>query len=451
MPRRNKKPQAKQNNGSANNNNSGKRLALDLGGQLGKGLIAGLVPIVVGAVAKGLSKIVPSPQIQGGNPVSLPSAIGSVVKSGKPQTKSQANGNMTIKHREYIADINVEETGFDLQFQFGINPGNNALFPWLSTVAQRFEMYKFRSLRVIYEPQTSSTSVGTLMLAIDYDAKDAPPQDKTQMMSYKNSVRSPLWYSCTHQSAAADLHRLKTNYILAGASPPDTDIKTYDIGNLYVAIQSNGSSVAAGELYVEYDVDLITPQINNIVPCASIFSSQPFLEQNPPTGTPPVGFISTYTPLGEKPEIIGSLPCQVVTNKDAQTQFLWIQTAGYYLLSIFSQNVFAYDNLFITSNNLVKILAVKNMESSGSIEAYDYSQMSVIVIQIIDTTEPQLELGDLGQTNFAYNGTDSSIPPSKEFILISQYGLDGLPDPTFSFGLPEVVNPRARLGRRLRS
>jgi hypothetical protein len=213
------------------------------------------------------------PRLQGleykqrGLEVVAPVAKSQIRTTRKPKMETMPNGDCRISHREYIVDIVAKVAGPPTTFnatQFAVNPGQQASFPWLSRVATNYESYVFNSLRFCYETEAPSSLGGTLVMALDYDASDPAPTTKQQAMSYRSSVRSAPWSACCHTSLAEDLHKAKTNFIRIGAQPANTDIKTYDIGNLYVISQGVGTSGATlGELYVEYDVVLMTPVYEN--------------------------------------------------------------------------------------------------------------------------------------------------------------------------------------------
>lgn len=344
--------------------------------------------------------------------VSAPSANGRISYTSDPHIKSGRGGNITVSHREFVADVNVETTGFDLQYQFGVNPGNSSLFPWLSQIATRYEMFKFRSLRVIYEPQCGTSTTGTMMLAIDYDASDPAPVSKPQMMAYKNAVRSPLWFACTHTSAAADLHRLKTNYVLSGAQPINTDIKTYDIGNLFVALQSNGGDTSAGELYVEYVVDLLTPQITNDPPSATILQTN---DDNNDYSH------NIYGPLAV-----------VVEESENQTD-LYIASAGYYVLTWQATASTDPDITFLgyTVQRIQGIQQYSYQVSSTSGDAPVFT--GLLMFQVVD---PESTAVTMTPEGFNFTVTFTVTPISSSAIL----NTDGILNPS-------VQNFRARLGR----
>jgi hypothetical protein len=179
---------------------------------------------------------------------------------------SLANGDFRIVHREYIADM-LAEASTPSAFTaagFPINPGMSNTFPWLSQIAPRFEKYRFNKLKFDYETEASTALGGSVMLAIDYDASDPAPATKVQLMSYKNAVRSAPYQPSSNVSAKLDLGQQKAYFVRSGANPAGTDIKMYDVGNLFACSQgiSTGSAVL-GELYVEYDVHLMTPQLTS--------------------------------------------------------------------------------------------------------------------------------------------------------------------------------------------
>lgn len=191
-----------------------------------------------------------------------PVAKSKMQRTTKPEMKTKPNGDAQIKHREYIMDI-VAGTGSPTPFalqQLAINPGQANTFPWLSKIAGNYESYIFDSIVFCYETEAPTALGGTLVLTVDYDASDAAPSSKQQAMTYRSAVRSAPWTYCEHRSLSEDLHKMKSNFIRPGTQPPNTDIKTYDIGNLFIISQGVTTSEAVmGELYVEYNVRLLTP------------------------------------------------------------------------------------------------------------------------------------------------------------------------------------------------
>jgi hypothetical protein len=171
-----------------------------------------------------------------------------------------SDGRIRIRHREYVGEV-LGSVLFGAT-SFSINPGLQALFPWLSVIAPQFESYVFRSLKFLYETQKSASTSGSVMMAVDFDAADAAPANKQQLMAFHNAVRSAVWESCVFKSDGPDLKKFGVQrYLRTGNLAANLDVKTYDVGNFIVATQGEADASAIGELYVEYDVELITPQL----------------------------------------------------------------------------------------------------------------------------------------------------------------------------------------------
>lgn len=231
-----------------------------------------------------------------------------------PQYMSRSTSNpngIRVKHREYLGEVTTSATAslYLNAYSFSINPGLAASFPWLSNVAIMYESYRFHGLQYHYSGEAATSTTGSVVLALDYDANDTAPPGKQQAMSYKSSVRSTLWEDSTLVAQTADLNKIgPTRYVRSG-TVPSTDIKTYDAGTLFVGLNSASASALAGEMYVEYDVEFFTPQLNpssraslgsaSFACAGSIAAATPFGTTAPTvTGGVSVGPNSTGSGLG---------------------------------------------------------------------------------------------------------------------------------------------------------
>jgi hypothetical protein len=164
-----------------------------------------------------------------------------------------------ITHREFLGDI-TGSTAFAIQKTLSVNPGLSSTFPWLCNIARQYETYYVRSLAFEYETQESTATAGTVMMAVDYDPSDDPPQNKTQLLSYKAAVRSPGWAPCKFLCNVPDLSAHGAGRFVRAGLIANTDIKLYDVGNFHIATQGFAGATVAGELYVSYVIDFMTPQ-----------------------------------------------------------------------------------------------------------------------------------------------------------------------------------------------
>jgi hypothetical protein len=100
------------------------------------------------------------------------------------------------------------------------------------------------------------------MLVPDYDSTDAAPTSKVQALSFRNSARAQPWLSFVQDSAQEDLNKQKSYFVRKGASPLSSGYqpRLSDVGNMFLCTQGATAS-GVGELWVEYDVLLMTPQM----------------------------------------------------------------------------------------------------------------------------------------------------------------------------------------------
>jgi hypothetical protein len=223
-----------------------------------------------------------------GQTYSAPSAVGKVITSQEPLIKRKGKST-NIKFREYVRDI-TGSVGFIVIAQ-AINPGNGQMFPWLAPQARQYEEYKFRKLRFCFETFTSTNATGTVIFAVDYDPSDPLPVSKTEILTNDDKARSSPWLEFSMLCSMDNLAKRQANALFvseSGAAPLGEDPKLYNLGNLLVATQSFAAAVPCGELWVEYDIDLITPQTQStgapIVP-AGWFAKEDGLGSIPSTAS----------------------------------------------------------------------------------------------------------------------------------------------------------------------
>jgi len=185
---------------------------------------------------------------------------------GATATSRLAARSCTIVEDEYVGEITSASTGANFNsVAYPINPGQAALFPWLSKQAAQWEKYHFNQLEFYYKPEVSqfatAGTTGKVIFMVDYDASDGPPTTKQAM---EDTI--PHTDCMPHQSMrmplnARTIHALyQTLYVRPGGLPGASDIKTYDAGNLNVAtIGIASNSAKLGELRVKYSVTFSVP------------------------------------------------------------------------------------------------------------------------------------------------------------------------------------------------
>lgn len=220
--------------------------------------------------------------------INAPVAKTRVAKNAVPSFSNLSkNGNIRVRHREYIQDI-TGSLSFAIGASLPLNPGMSLSFPWLSAIANNYESYKFNMLRFKYETSCTTSDAGKVYLAIEYDSADEDPDTKVQIMAYKSAVSTALWNDVQLVSDTTDRRVLSgLKYVRSDfVSPSSTDLHTYDLGRIIVAT-TGGNGKTVGELYVEYEVDLITPQLNRS-PNASKVTAASGVTKVLPWGAAPV-------------------------------------------------------------------------------------------------------------------------------------------------------------------
>jgi hypothetical protein len=166
------------------------------------------------------------------------------------------NKPMILDEDEYIADVNGS-VGF-IATAYPCNPGQSAVFPWGSRIAQLYEEYDFEKLEFYITSEVSGYATqgqtGVVILSFDYDASDPLPTTKQQVEATKPHT-VPALPSTSVICLSVDCATLRKGdgkYVRPGAQPASTDIKTYDCGNLNVSTQGQANASAFGELHVRY-------------------------------------------------------------------------------------------------------------------------------------------------------------------------------------------------------
>ncbi len=275
-----------------------------------------------------------------------PTGMSRVMRMQEPKLQTSiSNGRAItiIHHREFLTDINGS-VAFDAK-AFPVNPGMIATFPWLASIANNWDSYLFRRLEFSYETACSTVTPGSVMLAIDFDAADPAPTSKLALMTYENAVRSSSWQECCYDARVSNLHKFGIQrFTRQSALATNLDIKTYDVGNLFIATSGQADTSPIGELYVDYVVELYTPQINAslLAPASKVVSG---------------GTVSSAAPFGTAPVVTGAPLDMTATS-------ITFPEAGQYLVSIILSGTSPVCGLpvgtGVTVTNLLDINSVSN-------------------------------------------------------------------------------------------
>jgi len=170
-------------------------------------------------------------------------------------SRATSRRTQVIEEDEYIGEVSGT-VGFGTTV-YPLNPGQSSTFPWAYKIAVLYEKYDFEQLEFYYKREVSEYAsngqTGKVILSFDYDASDSAPTSKQQVedtvphvdgMPSTPTIRLPIDCACIRDGPA--------RYVRPGAQPANTDIKTYDAGNLYVSTYGCTGTTVVGELRVRY-------------------------------------------------------------------------------------------------------------------------------------------------------------------------------------------------------
>lgn len=198
----------------------------------------------------------------------------SLMNDGLQQAPQMHSGNMctNIRHREYICDITSSSSPGQFKIEsFALNAGDQRTFPWLSGIAKD-SYQKWRPKGIVIEFKSTSadalnstnTALGTVVMATNYCAVDVPYNSKIQMEQTE--------FACSSKPSNNILHPIECKpgqgpltelYIDNGFDHGAFDPRFDSLGNFYIAtVGLQGASVNVGELWISYDIDLLTPTGN---------------------------------------------------------------------------------------------------------------------------------------------------------------------------------------------
>lgn len=129
-----------------------------------------------------------------------------IQRRGVPSAVSQVTSGTTarvVKHvrRELVQGVTIEQGGFVLadlnEAQCLLHPGNQKLFPWMSSIAPAYEKYRFTQCAMVLESSAPTTASGFVYLAFDTDPVDARPTSVGDMMANAMSSSGTVWEGCS--------------------------------------------------------------------------------------------------------------------------------------------------------------------------------------------------------------------------------------------------------------
>jgi hypothetical protein len=201
---------------------------------------------------------------------SVPVARGYLSSACAPKYSSTSDGGgISISRTEFVGSVtNGSTTGFSLSSVsastpgFDFNPACGTLFPWLSSIAQNYEKFRFTSLRFRLIPSQASSTPGRVYMAIDYDYDDAVPTSKLMLMSNRTVQEAPVWEEVRLVADAKSLQDdMPWRYVTTNSRMNFQEPRTAYCGYLIIGFDSTATNLLY-DMEVSYTVDLKTPVLD---------------------------------------------------------------------------------------------------------------------------------------------------------------------------------------------
>jgi len=228
-------------------------------------------PVIGATAGKGLGSLISKWMGQGDYSV----VENSIVKASARGTDSipamhRTGQSITIRHKEFVTQV-TGSTNFEVQRSLSINPGNPKLFPWLSSMAAKFEQYRIKGLVFHYVPTSghavSSTNpaIGAVMFQTSYrstrDPASAAPTSKMELLNeYWACEAAPCDAFCHPIECAPTENPFQVHYVRTGGVPTDDSPLMYDYGVTYIATSGMPANLnVVGDIWVTYEIELLKP------------------------------------------------------------------------------------------------------------------------------------------------------------------------------------------------
>jgi hypothetical protein len=187
----------------------------------------------------------------------VPAAKILATRTVAPQVRNTPTG-CVVKHRELVTSVNGVTSGDYTINTLELNPGLPLSFPWLSGVADNFQLYRFKRLAVEYVTRVGYDAVGSFMSGFKYDVDQEPPATEQQFMAH-SGCKEDVVYS--FQAINLDVKRFHAGYekrfvreVMA------SDLDKYDGAYFMYATEGTAVSTVLGKLWVSYEVEFFSPQ-----------------------------------------------------------------------------------------------------------------------------------------------------------------------------------------------
>lgn len=200
--------------------------------------------------AKGRQQTVRRPPAQAPRSRGVMAPVATNVSNGR-------NGSKTVRimERERVFTLNGS-AAFKVQKTIQINPALSAFLPWLSTMAQLYEKYRVKSIRVMYHNLCGTNAAGNVLMSYDPDVLDSAPADAVSFSQSTRYIDGAPWRMLTLNIPGSN----QALFTRSAGAPSGSDLKTYDYGQIHIATEAMADESSVGYVEIAYDFEFLERQ-----------------------------------------------------------------------------------------------------------------------------------------------------------------------------------------------
>ena len=185
----------------------------------------------------------------------------------------QQGADIRVKHCEFVTDLVVPSNRETFtSHTFDIDPTSTTTFPWLASVAEKYQKFKVKGMVVGYRStSTDYNNSGVVAIAVNYDAAETPYASMTDMLNSKfavsskpsNSMLAPV--ECDPSRSPLDGYYVKH---VTSTDTTEAAIRQTVMGKINVATSglTLNSGATIGQIYVSYDIEFLYPYMHTVTP-----------------------------------------------------------------------------------------------------------------------------------------------------------------------------------------
>jgi hypothetical protein len=194
-------------------------------------------------------------------------------------------GKFRYRRREYLGTITGSAQGsyFDVKYNQLMNPGNPNFSPWSTPMAANFESYRYLRMSIQYVPRIGTNTEGYVAISADMNPNDPVPENDIVAFQNEKTKTCSAWDHMEVQLSKEMISKRKT-FFCRKNNVANGPIELYDTGRLFIFTggQTDASPRLIGQLFIEYEIEFMTPEGHNTQQETAITNATAGLSQTNP-------------------------------------------------------------------------------------------------------------------------------------------------------------------------